>query len=313
MSKKYNCRTCNYSTDRHYDFLKHKTTKKHINLQKSIPIVENATMVVENATMVVKKATMKVVMCEYCQTKISKKKYLKRHYISCKKYGEYMIKKKKDFIIQQLIDETKRQAELLEQNKQNIKKKDEKLKKKQEELEELRDMEKEYLDFMKKVANTGTSVTNINNVNMYYIIQHYIKAKNYEDIMDTPLTKNEEKCVLENGGVYGGYSILVKRCIDGLSLEERPFHCVDGARSKYMLRTNNTWQIDKKGEQVLAEIYPKMLKLCAPDPNISSTSELDNWKKHNDYMVELSNGGEGKILKMLNEVSLLKNNVVLDK
>ncbi len=313
MSKKYNCNSCNYHTNNLYNLKMHKRTKKHVNLRKLSTFAENATTVTKFATMVANNTIQKHAICRYCQTKISKKKYLKRHYISCKKYGEYMIKKKKDFIIQQLIDETKRQAELLKHSERSLKKKDNKLKKKQEELEELRDMEKEYLDFMKKVANTGTSVTNINNVNMYYIIQHYIKAKNYEDIMDTPLTKNEEKCVLENGGVYGGYSILVKRCIDGLSLEERPFHCVDGARSKYMLRTNNTWQIDKKGEQVLAEIYPKMLKLCAPDPNISSTSELDNWKKHNDYMVELSNGGEGKILKMLNEVSLLKNNVVLDK
>ena len=174
-------------------------------------------------------------------------------------------------------------------------------------------MEKEYLEFMKKVANTGTNVTNIKNVNMYYIIQHYIKAKNYEDVMNSPLTTYEKNYVLENGGVYGGYHILFKRCIEGLDMEDRPFHCVDGARNKYMLRTNNTWQIDKKGEQVLEGIYPKMLKICAPNPNISSADELDEWKKHNDYMVELSNGGETKILKMLNEVTLLKNNVALDK
>ena len=164
---------------------------------------------------------------------------------------------------------------------------------------------------MANTNTTNTNVTNINQVNMYYIIQHYIKAKNYQDIMNLPLTDEEKNYVHENGGVYGGYYILQKRCIDNLDLAERPFHCVDDARNKYMIRTNDTWQIDKRGEQVLEGIYPKMLKICAPQ-EISNANELDEWRKYNGYMVELSSGGEGKILKMLNKVSLLKNNVAIE-
>ena len=57
---------------------------------------------------------------------------------------------------------------------------------------------------------------------------------------------------------------------------------------------------------------PKMLKICVPR-EIDDVSELDEWRKYNGYMVELSRNGEGKILKMLNKVSLLKKNVNIEQ
>lgn len=313
MLKKYNCNSCKFYTDNLYNFKIHKKTKKHIiNETRFCASKKDAPASLNDAQKMQSNTTVR--LCKYCNKPISHRNNIARHYKTCIKYKEHLIKQEKDSIIQQLLDKTKKQAKLLEEKNSILKQNEKKLKKRDEELEELRNMEKEFLEFMKKVAHTGTKITNnIKQVNMYYIIQHYKKAKNYKDIMDVPLTKEETDYVHENGGVYGGYHILFKRCVYGLDIEERPFHCVDDSRNKYMVRTNDTWQIDKKGEQVLEGIYPKMLKICAPDPNISSVDELDEWKKYNDYMVELSNGGEGKILKMLNKITLLKNNVALDK
>jgi len=231
-----------------------------------------------------------------------------------------MIKKKKEEVIQQLITETKKQAELLKIKEEQLKKKEDMLKenkeeliKNKEELEDLRGVERDYLEFVKKVANTNNGTTNnIKQVNMFFIVKEYKNADNFADRMDPPLTKSEEQYVLENGGVYGGYYILVKRCIEGVPMEDRPFHCVDESRNKYMLRIKDSWEIDNRGEKLLEGIYPRMLKLCCPK-QIKSPDELDEWKKHNDYMVELSTGGENKILKMLNKVSLLKNNVIMNE
>ena len=283
MDNKYYCKICKYTTGRLFNFNKHKLTKKHISNATTFLVAKNATEVAKFATEVAKNATKKVadnVVCEYCNKSIFEKKFLKRHYKSCSKYKEYLIEHEKNNIINQLKYQLEQQLNILKKKDNDLKQNKETLKKKQEELEELRDTEKEYLEFMKKVANTNTNVTNINHVNMYYIIQHYIKAKNYEDVMNPPLTTDEKQYVHENGGVYGGHYILQKRCIDGLELNERPFHCVDDARNKYMIRTNNTWHIDKKGEQVLEGIYPKMLKICAPK-EISNADELDEWRKYN--------------------------------
>ena len=248
--------------------------------------------------------------CEYCNKKISHKHNIKRHYEVCKKYGEHKLKIEKDNIINNLKAQLKEKDIDMEGLYNKLKKKEEKLKKKQDELDDLRDVERDFLEFMKKASVSQSNVTNINNYNMFFIVKTYVDAMNYENRMNKPLTAEEEQYVLDNGGVYGGYQIIYDRCIKGVELKDRPFHCVDSSRSKYMLRTGDAWQIDKKGKQILEGIYPRMLKLCCPK-QIKSPDELDNWKKHNDYMVELSRGGESKILKMLNEVSLLKNNIAL--
>ena len=91
-------------------------------------------------------------------------------------------------------------------------------------------------------------------------------------------------------------------------MKDRPFHCVDGSRSKYMLKTGGSWQIDKNGKKIIEGIFPRIIQLCIP-PFVSSMEEMDNWRIKNGYMVELTNGGDNKIIKRLNEVALLKNNV----
>lgn len=298
MIKKYNCDLCGYETDKLGNYNRHMKTKKHIShTMTRINQPNNGIDQPNNGVKLIQKGASNI-MCEFCKKIISHKNHIRRHQQTCTKYIEHQIKYEKNTIISELKNK-------LEEN-------EEELKKKQEELDELKDIEKEFLEFMKKVSNTGGNViNNIKQVNMFYIVQTYIEAKNCEDLMEPPLTADEKQYVHENGGVYGGYHILVNRCVNGLELNERPFHCVDGSRNKYMIRTNDTWQIDRKGKQVLEHIYPKMLKICAPK-KIASLDELDKWSKYNKYMIELSNNGEGKILKMLNKVTLLKNNVAIE-
>ena len=62
-----------------------------------------------------------------------------------------------------------------------------------------------------------------------------------------------------------------------------------------MLRTGNKWEIDKKGEQLMEGIYPRLLHLCIPK-EISDANQIDDWKKENVRMNEIANG-KNKILK----------------
>ena len=299
MKKKYYCKMCKYETDRLFNFNKHKKSKKHINNVTTFTIPKNGdsypnfgTKYPKNGEKIAKKV-VECIECEFCNKPISYKKHVKRHYKTCIKYKEHLIKQEKNSVIDELKNE---------------------LQQKEEELEELKDIEKEFMDFMKKVSTAkieANNNSNIKQVNMFFIVKTYIKAKNCEDLMAPPLTEKEIEYVHENGGVYGGYNILINRCVNGLEMEERPFHCVDASRDKYMLRTNDVWQIDRKGRKILEFIYPKMLQLCCPK-QITSPDQLEEWSKYNKYMVELSNNGEGKILKMLNEVTLLKNNVAIE-
>jgi len=300
MSKKFYCNLCNYSTNRQYDYNKHIKTKKHIKNKTKSSVAKNATEVANIATEVAFFATEKSssVTCEYCGRSIYDKKFLHRHYKSCKDYIKAKVEAEKNTIIQKLQTELKRRDEELQRNF--------------EELEELKGIEKEFLEFMKKVANSGTNNTTIKQVNMFYIVNNFTEAVNYEEIMRKPLTTNEKQYILKYGGVDGCYHVLFNRCINGLNVHQRPFHCVDDSRSKYMLRTDDSWVIDKKGKQIMEGIYPKVVELCVP-PLTVNEKNFKEWETKNGYMVELTNGGKSKILSKLNETALLKNNVHLEQ
>ena len=173
------------------------------------------------------------------------------------------------------------------------------------------------MDFMRQVAlqnktnKPNKTINNIRSLNIYFIVNEYDEALNYEDRMRDPITKKERKGIIRYGGIQGCYNILYNRCIKDITLDKRPFHCVDESRSKYVLRTKDKWEIDKGAVEILEGIYPRVVQICAPK-KMKDISEWKRYNKENNRMIELSKG-KGKILKKLNEVSLLKNNMVLDK
>ena len=61
------------------------------------------------------------------------------------------------------------------------------------------------------------------------------KAKNYSDLMKHPLTNDEIEYINEYGLTSGCYKMIKDRCITNIKLEERPMHCVDPSRNKYIL------------------------------------------------------------------------------
>ena len=212
---------------------------------------------------------------------------------------------KKDKIIQDLLTQTKQQQEeLLEHKKQ---------------LDDLKNVEKEYFNMLKTIANNdsnGKTINNninnnIKNLNMFYVINNFKNAHNYEDLMSPPLTAGETKYILENGALSGCYNLITKRCIDGIYIEQRPIHCVDGARSKYLLHTDNDWNIDNKCEQILNRAYPKIKKVFDVTKEFDYNDEIAMNKHLNDarQIICLEKDGRKKIVNELNKKTLLKNNV----
>lgn len=192
------------------------------------------------------------------------------------------------------------------------------MQKKEEEIQELKESEKEYFDIIKTyMKNGGNAVNNnnnttINNINMFFIMRTFDDALNYKDLMKAPLTSAEKQCMLDHGGEDGGYNLIVTRCIDGIAIEKRPFHCVDEARQKFLLRNDDTWEIDSKGRQIIETIYPEIVNVCAPKP-ISDIAELKKFKKQHVIMNTFANGGNKRIIKRLAKKTLLKNNVNMIK
>jgi len=145
---------------------------------------------------------------------------------------------------------------------------------------------------------------------MFYIINNYKDAKNFESLMSPNLTPQEIEFIRNDGATSGGYKLLQSRCIDGIELEERPFHCVDDSRNKYLLYVNNDWKIDKNGNKIINETIKKISG--AYDIDISredSASEVERKYRGLTELLDLEKKGKKIILKELNKKTLIKNTV----
>lgn len=135
-------------------------------------------------------------------------------------------------------------------------------------------------------------------------MNNFNDAHNFEDIMNKPLTEKERKYITDNGALIGCSKLIKDRCIYDIEVPNRPFHCVDSSRNKYILRTNNKWNIDEKGRQILGTTYPIIRPLF--DMSVEDIKKKeDNLRQIND----LETNGQKKIIGELNTVALLKNNV----
>ena len=214
------------------------------------------------------------IKCKYCD-KIKSKKNIKRHMRVCKNKHKYKYKKLK-------------------------KEKEDMIKKLEEEKDKLED---DFFNFMKQMANRSTTTNNIiyndkstKMKNMYYIMGTYKNAKNYSDLMKPDLTLSEIECIQEKGPLVGSSNILHTRCIDGLTVDERPFHCVDEPRNKYVLRESDNWKVDKNAEEILSTVVKKVREVVGTD-TINKIIKL----------LDFETRGRKKLLKELNRSTNIKN------
>ena len=224
-------------------------------------------------------------MCTFCGQKLSAKRHLQRHLKTCKKKREYEVKI--------LINQKDKQLIALKQEKEEI--------------------EKQFLEFMKEMARKSTNkvVYNDNrNVNMFYIINNYDDAENYEALMSPKLSTGEISYLRNKGPTTGGYQLIMDRCVTGKDMNKRPFHCVDESRNKYLLRTNNDWKVDNGGQRIIEDAIEKIRGAYNTEIKYNDTREVRDRKLAiiSDLM-DLEIKGKKRILRELNKHTLLKNNV----
>ena len=112
------------------------------------------------------------------------------------------------------------------------------------------------------------------------------------------------------GADYAAEEMIETRCITNFTAEERPIHCVDSSRDKYVVRKDNSWVVDNNGEMIVEKTFP-MLKEVFID---ESSKEIGRLAKDNDrkgidrviYNIEsaantISHKNDKKILKKFKE------------
>jgi len=306
MNKKHQCDCCNYSTNVLSNYHRHNRTKRHKQHNEKYSnsnLLKNNKILLRNNKICC--GTTKKFDCDYCKKDLTSKRNVKQHYKICKEYIKHIAIKAKDDIIQELKVDNKLKTKELEL--------------KIKELEAFKKSEKEYFNIIKSLANnTGSGTVNINNptinntntYGIYYVMRNFKDALNFEDVMKPALTNEEINYTRENGAASGCYKLLYDRCVNGIAVENRPFHCTDLARKKYILHTENDWKVDDKGEMILNKTCPKIQKLYQGDKNIDAM----NSEEINDYIDDAEQisylyKNRKKIISTLAGKTYLKNNM----
>lgn len=286
MDKKYVCNTCNYSTDVSYCYKKHLITKKHL-----------------EHTNIDKYIELNSFTCSYCNSIFKGKHNKSRHYKVCKA-------KKSTEKYELLIEHLKEEYE--------------------EVIEQLKEENNKLKNDKSQLANNTTNIntqnnvknTNSNNINMYYVMNNFNEAYNISDILKPALTQQELKDIRKKGALIGSIQFIKNRCINNLSVEKRPIHCIDMSRHKFMCRENDAWIIDEKGERLLRATFDKIAEAFPIKSLNKKDNEKDNKnneiklikltnKEYNDNLEQLIEMRHQKI-KIANDIGkscLLKNGV----
>lgn len=140
---------------------------------------------------------------------------------------------------------------------------------------------------------------------MYHITNNFTKAFNYEDLMDPDITEEERDNFLKKTVALACYEFLKGRCIDNIALEKRPFHCVDDARLKFLLRIDDKWIVDRKGEELLKRLIDKIKEVFMVTSGDDTNTILLKNKRFREYFEDMY-----KVLDYILDDVNLRNNII---
>ena len=297
----YMCDICNYKTDRLFSYNRHIKSKRHKTTIAQFDLQKNEDKMKINEDNCTEIGNYR--KCHYCNKNFSKKN-IRRHQNNCKNNN------KKDKL---LNDANSKIDELLKEMKDFKIAYEREKEMKEEYKDELVKTNKDLLKTNRALVDLATKFSDkdavtINQYNMYYIMNNFDDAYNIEDVMNKPLTDEEKQTIRDSGALGGCYKLIEDRCINDIDLPRRPFHCLDNSRNKYLLKSNNSWEVDNMGDQILNNAYP----IVRPLYKINEDDDFKDKIKNAEQLTKLENGRK-RIIKELNNVSLLKNNIEKSK
>lgn len=243
---KYECRLCNYSTHRFFDFNRHKKSTRH-NRLKSKNAISARQKVGKNCVEPAERVT-----CPYCKRVICRKRNLPPHLKVCKVKKNFQDSSEKSYYIdtiKELVDNNKELTQLL------LSEKDERMKEKDKKIKEYEKMIRSgnllQLDDKSKQP-TEQKIT------AKYVKENFTDAYRYDEVMAKSLTPDEIKSINEVGPIMACISLINSRCVENISPDKRPLHCIDNARNRFMVNVAGEWVIDNGGKKILEPIFEKI-------------------------------------------------------
>jgi protein-tyrosine phosphatase len=289
MAFNFHCKKCDYNCFKKYNWDKHISTTKHIQVTVGDNLVAKVAKSGKNNT---------IYSCEICNKEYSSRNGLWKHKKIC------LIDQKtdndistKDLVLMLFQQNNKVQDAIIEMSKQ--------------------------INYTNNTTNTNShNQTTNNSFNLQFFLNETCKnAMNITDFIDSiKLQLSDLINVGELGYVEGISNIIVKK-LTALDVTERPVHCTDKKRETFYIKDKDKWEKDdndKKIRKLIKNVAYKNQKLFPkfkenyPDYNNSNSQYSDQYSK---IVIEsLADGDiekEDKIIKKISKVitiDKIKNN-----
>jgi len=238
---KFNCKTCNYSTDVKYCYQKHLNTKKHTekvdeeNKEAQAKLELNQILTVRNEY-----------QCPYCENLYNSQQSLSRHKKTCTVNKD--IEKEKDILIKELQDKLSCKDDIIKTKDDVIKTKDDNLKTKN----------------LKTMLNCAGTLVEKSMSNLSYLNKHYPNAPALEyitdisDISDLHEDLKEDQVVDNIIYEYKNHTLtsfigdMIVKNYKKTDPTQQSLWNSDNDRLTYMIRSllaneSIRWEVDKKG------------------------------------------------------------------
>ena len=331
VATKFNCITCDYSSSKQSDWVKHTLTRKHQNANKMLTNANKmATKVAElnqpnNDDTNLVEVTNNKFPCDKCNKIYKHKSTLSRHYKTCKETKATVVDTTD--IILEIMKENKELKNLLvgqnnamvelskEQNKTMI------------ELSKNTNITNNQTINNQTINNHNTNNHNTNNnkiFNLNFFLNETCKdAMNITDFVNSiKLQLSDLENVGQDGFVNGITKIIVKS-LNTLKQENRPVHCTDQKRKVIYVKDDNKWGKEdnehKKVRKAIKNISRNNFKMI-PEFRKKYPCCTDSDSRYNNRYLQImteSLGGSGKddsdnedkIINNISKEILIKRNV----
>jgi predicted ester cyclase len=277
-AEKFKCELCNFSCSRQSNFNTHLMTKKHIKMQKDMPVTQ---VIITPPSYDNDK-----VYC-VCGKKYANRSGLSYHlkrctYVKNEKKVTKEKQEKNEEVEEPNIDFLKNTIkDLLEQNKQYVK---------------IIENSNHKVDNSINHNINGNVTVNQTRFNLNFFLNEECKdavnITDYVDAIELTITDLEQTARL---GYIDGISKIINDRIKEIDLTSRPYHCTDVKREIVYVKDKDIWEKENSDK-------PKMKRMITTIIN-KNLQQLTNWKNAHPECNDLSNEKGEEYLNLMIEAN----------
>jgi len=302
----YSCDLCNYNTRKKYNYEKHMSSQKHLE------IVKNAYSTVDYKFNCVECNYHTNIRFSYDKHKMSSKhknKIMKNINIS-----ENGIELKKDIfnndvVVDSIMSEIK--TLMMEQQKQ--------IQEQNKIISEIANNQQNMI-VNHITNNNNNNHTNNHQFNMNMFLNETCKdAMNMSEFIENLTVTMEDMEMTGTLGFAKGMSRIIMNNLNALEVHKRPIHCSDAKRETLYVKNNGVWEKDTDDKKHTKELIYKVsslnLKHLLKWRDLPRNKGYDNpeHKKNDEFTILVMEINKVKVEEIEKVVTIISKNVTIDK